>query len=105
MNTQQLVLDIYETIGARKRAFLWNCRMVAEDLALKTRDGVISIDDVRRACPLPEYIDGRIYGAVFKQDEWIALGFTQTSVKSSHGRLIRKFLFKGHPNYTSSLGD
>lgn len=104
-NSQQLVLDIYETVGARKRVFLWNCRIVAEELALKTSDGIITIDEVRKACPLPEDIDGRIYGAVFKQDDWIALGFTQTLVKSSHGRLIRKFLFKGHPNYNSSLSD
>lgn len=97
---QQIALELYETIVAQRGAFLINCRKLARELALKTGDGVITIDEVRKVCPLPNGIDGRIYGAVFTRDDWQAVSLTSTTVKSSHGRPIRKFVYKRHPNYS-----
>lgn len=96
---KQLAFDYFEK---NRAAFLWKCRIVAEDLALRNTRNEITIDEVRERCPLPLGVDGRVYGAVFNTDEWEKVGYTQTKVKTSHGRPVAIFRLK-EKSYSSSL--
>lgn len=53
--------------------------------------GSVTADDVRKALPLPEGIDGRVMGAIFNTQALKKIGYTQTKVATSHGRPIAVF--------------
>ena len=90
ISNKQQAFAIFEDT---RKEFLENCRWIARRLAQKR--GVITIDDVRAETKLPLGIDGRVYGAVFaNKDEWEKVGYTQTSIKTSHGRPVAKFALK-----------
>lgn len=51
----------------------------------------LTVDDVRRACPVPEGIDPRVMGAVFKSPCWEPVQFTNSARRTCHKRPIRIF--------------
>lgn len=86
VNSKQQALDLFE---AKRREFLDYARWVARKIC--SEKGHVTIDDIREVVQLPQGIDGRVYGAVFRGDGWIKTGYTQTTVKSSHRRPIAIF--------------
>lgn len=48
-------------------------------------------DDVRAAVPVPEGTDGRVMGAVFAGEKWVADGWTKSTRAACHHRPIRVF--------------
>ena len=89
MNKKQ-ALDLFEI---KRKEFLSNARWVAKRLAYKK--GQVTIDDVREQVKIPDFIDGRVMGAVFNRDEWEKVGYINTKVKSSHGRPVAVFKLLG----------
>lgn len=85
-NSKQQAMNLFE---ATRIEFLDYARWVARKICLEK--GHVTIDDVRELVSLPPGIDGRVYGAVFKEKDWIKTGFTQTKIKSSHNRPISVF--------------
>jgi len=82
-------MDLFE---ATRREFLEYSRWVARKICKEK--GHVTTDDVRELVQLPKGIDGRVCGAIFKGDEWIKTGYTQTNIKSSHNRTICVFTLK-----------
>lgn len=63
--------------------------------AMLAKDGrAISVDDVRRVCPPPKNIDGRIMGAIFRGQEWEPVAFFNSGRRTCHNRPIRLFRLK-----------
>ena len=69
--------------------FLYQCKKIAISHALK--NGSVTIDDVRDKIELPEGIDGRVFGAVFNNKDFVKVGYTETKRKTSHKRPIAVF--------------
>lgn len=76
-------MDLFE---AKRKALLEECRLIARQVALEY--GQVSIDDVRDRVQLPLGVDGKVFGAVFRGEEWRRVGFTPSRVKSSHSRIV-----------------
>lgn len=83
---KQQVMNLFESTRGE---FLDYCRWVAVKIA--KRKGNVTIDDIRAECPVPLGLDARAYGAVFRTPEWVKVGYTSTTTKSSHGRPIAIF--------------
>ena len=50
---------------------------------------LVCIDDVRKVCPIPEGVDGRVAGKVFmEKGVWQSVKLRPSELKSSHARLI-----------------
>lgn len=81
--TKQMAFDVFEL---QRKEFLdyarWTARKICQE------KGHVTTDDVREIVQLPKGIDGRVYGAIFNNKEWVKTGYTQTKVTSSHGRII-----------------
>jgi len=88
--TKQIAMNLFEMT---RKEFLDYARWIAKDICRKK--GHVTSDDVREFAKLPPNIDGRVYGAIFSGDEWIKTGYTQTKIKSSHGRPIAVFTLTG----------
>lgn len=57
---------------------------------------IITINDVRRhGPPIPDGVDPRVAGAVFRGDDWVNLGYTTSNRKASHGRPVARFRLAG----------
>ncbi len=88
MNNQvQLALDQFEVNRAE---YLSMARGTAKALYLKTRKPV-TVDDVRRECPLPEGCDARVLGGVFRGKEWVKVGavFSNRAACHKSNRMIQ----------------
>jgi hypothetical protein len=83
---KQQALGLFENT---REEFLSLARWVAKRIA--TRQGHVTIDDIRNEVKIPLNIDGRVMGAVFNTPEWEKVGYTTTKIKSSHGRPIAVF--------------
>lgn len=60
-------------------------------LLLGSGGRAITVDDVRKVCPPPKEIDGRVMGAIFYRPFWEAAGFVNSSRRTCHKRPIRLF--------------
>ncbi len=88
IKTKQQAFNLFE---ATRRMVLDDARLVATKFCVA--NGQVTIDDVRKEVQLPKGMDGRVFGAVFKGKEWKKVGYTQTQIRSSHGRPISIFTF------------
>lgn len=63
---------------------------MARDVAvlIAKKNGRVTSDDVRKALPVPEGVDPRILGAVFRFGKWEKIGYTATSMRQAHARPI-----------------
>jgi hypothetical protein len=95
--TKQQALDLFEKT---RLEFLENCRWIAIRVA-KEHNGYVNIDQVREQVTTPKDIDPRVYGAVFNTSEFEKTGYINTTRKTSHGRPIAIFYWKGYPNFSS----
>lgn len=89
MTTKQQALGLFEITRSE---FLANCRWIARRIA--KQKGHATIDDVRNEVKIPLGIDGRVMGAVFNTPDFEKVGYTNTKIKSSHGRPIAVFRLK-----------
>lgn len=81
------------TLFEKERAdFLANARWTAYQIG--KNKGAVTIDDVRSEIKVPSFVNAKVLGAVFNQRDhmdkplWEKIGYQQTKVKSSHGRLV-----------------
>lgn len=93
IETKQQAFDLFEE---KRREVLEYSRWVAVKVASK--QGHVTIDDVRNHVQLPDGVKPAVFGAVFRdKDVWESIGFTQTKRKTSHGRLVQVYRLKRQP--------
>ena len=85
--------EALELLKKTRREFLAKCRQTAFDVC--RQKGEVTIDDVRKVNPLPEGMDGRVYGAVFDSN-FTLVGYTRTKRRTSHNRNIGIFKIREH---------
>jgi len=90
--TKQQALDLFEKT---RKEFLENCRWIATRIA-NEHNGYVNIDQVREQVTTPEGVNPKVYGAVFNTDEFEKSGYTITTRKTSHGRPISVWFYKGY---------
>lgn len=77
-----------------RREYVAAARDAAVKLHLST--GLpITIDDVRKVCPPPEGVDGRVMGSVLRQPEWVKTGYINSDRKACHNRVVSQFIWSG----------
>lgn len=80
----------------RDAAFLSRCRALA--LVIARQYGEVSINEIREILELPPGVSPNVYGAVFKDRRFKAVGFTQANHPGAHARTIRVYALKGEDN-------
>lgn len=90
-NSRDEALDLLEKT---RREYVSAARDTAIKLHLDTGQP-ITIDDVRRVCPPPKDIDGRVMGAVLRYPEWIKTGYINSTRRACHNRPISTFIWAG----------
>lgn len=81
--------QIHETYNGD---YLGAARHAARQL-LETRD-CITINDVRALCPVPDGLDPRVLGAVFRHADFEGTGeYVRSARGECHNRPIQKFMF------------
>lgn len=81
----QSVLPLFEV---HRASFLERARAAAFQIA--TKQGTLTIDDVREVVPLPKDMDGRVFGAVLKRD-FELVGYRKSSRRACHNRPVGIF--------------
>ena len=56
--------------------------------------GFVTADDIHRECPIPEGVDPRVMGAVFKSHGFVPDGYVPTKRPEAHARPIRRFVLR-----------
>ncbi len=80
--------------------FLKSCEDMAIELA-KKNGGSVSIDDIRDHIEKPKFLSYKIWGSVFSNDKlWESAGEVRSRRKSSHGRKVNLWLWKGYKEYS-----
>lgn len=64
-------------------------------LLLGSGGRTVTVDDVRRVCPPPKEIDGRVMGVIFNRSDWEPAGFVNSGRRTCHNRPIRLFRRRG----------
>jgi len=84
--------EVLPRFEAKRAEWLEEARAVARRLGA---DGaLVTVNDVRRLCPLPPGIDPRVMGAVFTKAEWVCVGYRRSSRATCHHRPIASFRLK-----------
>lgn len=80
----------------RDAAFLSRCRALA--LVIARQEGQVSINDIRAILEPPPGVSPNVYGAVFKDRRFKAVGYTQANHPSAHARVVRVYALKEESN-------
>jgi hypothetical protein len=64
-------------------------------MEIAQRRGSVCIDDIRALCPLPENVDPRVCGAVFRTSDFIGGEYVNSGRAINHHRPIRLFRLRG----------
>ena len=92
--TQTDLVDWLEQHELSKPEYLARARAAAREL-LATRES-ITVNDVRAVCPVPNGMEPRVMGAIFRTADFEATGeFVQSGRKTCHNRSIRRFRLAG----------
>lgn len=83
-----------KTQQTKNERYLTEARQTATRLAKRRRDRTITINDVRKAVPVPRGVNASILGAVFTPSEWKVVGTTPSDLPSARGRQIRQFALR-----------
>ena len=102
MPEQQLSLELGRAgrdaaLGLLERTradWLGAARTYAVSIARNNRKRFVCADDIHYVCPIPEGIDPRVMGAVFKIPELVPDGYVQTKRPEAHARPIRRFVLR-----------
>jgi len=82
--------EALDYLEAARAEWLAEARAWARTFAADGR--AITINDVRAGGPpVPDDVDPRVCGAVFRTDEWVNIGYTRSARKLSHGRPVARF--------------
>lgn len=73
--------------GQTTREWVERCRDVAERLLTVRK--TITIEDVLRVEPRPQYIKKNVTGKIFHDPRFVAVGYTQSKRPAMNGRTIR----------------
>lgn len=87
INSKQEALNIFEYT---RKEFLDDARQKA--LIIFKEKGKVTTDDIRKVVTIPAGIDARVMGGIFRNKTWKKIGYTETSIKTSHGRPISVFI-------------
>lgn len=79
--------------AVRDAAFLSRCRALA--LVIARQDGQVSINDIRAILEPPAGVSPNVFGAVFKDARFKAVGYTQATHPEAHARAVRVYALKG----------
>lgn len=90
VGSKEEAMDLFE----RHRAE-WLRAARAEASQIGMTKGTCTVDDIRKICPPPSGVDGRVMGAVFKTPEWEPGRHINSARKTCHKRPIRVFHWKG----------
>jgi|ERR1044072_4310940 hypothetical protein len=82
-----------EQLQLARADYLEQAREAAFKL-LRSKD-YITVDDVRKECPPPDNIDGRVMGAIFTKKHFESVGFSRSVRVACHHRPIQRFRLKG----------
>lgn len=91
MSEPENTLDMLERARA---AYVASARSAALELFRQTRKP-ITVDDIRRVCPPPGGIDGRVMGCVLRAPKWMKVGYANSSRPECHRRPIGSFVWIG----------
>lgn len=90
--------EILPHFEQHRQDWLTRARRKAVELGMSGEP--ITINDVRKECPVPGDIDARVAGAVFaNRDTWERLGYVGSQRKVCHGRPVAQFRLKGCEGY------
>lgn len=78
---------------ARHTEFLERCRKLA--VAIASKRGTVSINDIRRKIEVPAGVHPSVLGSVFKDKRFFVSGYTQAEHPQAHARIIRTYALKG----------
>lgn len=87
--TDLFAANIQPLFEEQRADFLETARAVARALAFER--GEITIDDVREHCAPPEGVDPRVMGAVFRTDDFEAVGYRKSNRTTCHHRPVAVF--------------
>jgi hypothetical protein len=79
-------LDFFEQ---RDADFLNHCRSLAVQIA--SRQGEVSINDIRKHIQVPSGVHPSVLGAVFRTKQFKKIGLCEASHKEAHARVIRVY--------------
>lgn len=75
--------------SVRDAEFLRRCRDLA--VVLAKQDGQVSINSIRSLVVPPPGLSPNVFGAVFKDRRFKAVGYTQATHPAAHARAIRVY--------------
>lgn len=70
--------------------WLSRARVLAKQL-YDTDGEPVSVDDIRSRLPLPDGVDTRVMGVVFKGGDWALVDYVKSKRKESHYRPVARF--------------
>lgn len=83
-----------KTSQTKNERYLTEARTAAVRIAKRRRDGIVTVNDVRKAAPLPRGVNGGILGAVFTPTDWKVVGMTPSTEPAARGRQVRQFALR-----------
>lgn len=81
-----------ELLEAARGEWLDRARAMARQIAIKR--GVVTSDDLWKACPPPAEVDPRVMGAVFQKEEFTQVGYVKSKRTACHKRPIGQWVLK-----------
>lgn len=90
--------EAIDALEVARADWLALARSEAVKIAVACATRTCTIEDVRRAVPMPEGIDPRVAGAVFRDaGVWEPAGYEQGTRSMSHRRPIMRYALAGQP--------
>lgn len=74
---------------SRDKEFLAECRAVAVQICQEF--GTVSINDIRQRVAIPAEMHPSVLGAVFRNKQFEACGFTEATHAQAHARVVRVY--------------
>lgn len=81
-------------LEAARADWLSRARALAAEI-YATTGAPVSVDDVRARLPLPDGVDTRVMGVVFRKGDWVLVDYVKSNRKESHHRPVARFARKG----------
>lgn len=79
-------LDLFQRRDAQ---FLARCRAVAAEICRE--QGTVSINDIRAWVEIPAEMHPSVLGAVFRDKQFRAVGYTEATHPQAHARVVRVY--------------
>lgn len=83
--------EAMELFSKTRAEYLTRARKVAQQIVAARSVKTITVDDVRKVCPVPKNINPSVLGALFCKSDWVIVGFEQSTRAVAHSRFIRRY--------------